>query len=146
MYEDIKIEAKFPENDIKYIEKKLKSIGFVNIKIKKKPETRTQSQHNSVFLYSEKYANSLNDAGFDVKKTLSKNVKLPWTKDFFREYVWKPIQKHHFGTTSIKSLKKVGQIDKIVDSINITIGERTGVSVAFPSREEVIYNQEAKNL
>lgn len=145
MYKEYTIEAKFPENDIEYIEKKLKSVSFVNIKIKKKPEARTNQQNRALHLYYTKYSNALNKAGYDVRKTISQNVNLPWTPELVKEYIWRPLQEHKFKTRSTRGLK-TNQIDDVVDLINISIGERTGVTISFPSMEEVLHNQEAKNL
>ena len=140
MYEELQIKAMYPESTIEKIEERLKKAGFVNIVVKKKPKKRTMTQNRGLHLYYTKYANALNEAGFDVRKTISKNINLPWTPESVKEYIWRPLQEHSFGTRSTAKLK-TNQIDKVIDLINSTIGERTGVSVAFPSREEQYYSK-----
>ena len=54
---------------------------------------RTGLQNRSLHLYLGMLAEALNDAGFDMKKTLKPEVAIPWTQGNAKEYLWRPIQK-----------------------------------------------------
>lgn len=52
-----------------------------------------------------------------------------------KECVWRPIQKAMFGIESTKELSKNKQIDMIADVINKHFGEKFGIYVPFPNKE-----------
>lgn len=100
-------------------------------------KTRTPQQNRALHLYFTLLAEALNDAGFDMKKTIRKDIDISWTPISIKEYLWKPIQEALFKQKSTTRLK-TKDIDKIYDILNKTIGERTGVTVQFPSIENLI--------
>ena len=136
-------EGKLRMNNLKEFNEFLSSLkGKVEIRIKKAGSTRTEQQNAALHLYFTKLAEALNDAGFDMRKTLKQGMDVPWSAIMVKELMWRPVQKTFLKKESTTELDKSQDIDKIYDIINRTIAERTGVSVSFPSMEEVMWNQE----
>ena len=106
----------------------LESVARLNMK------TRTSQQNRAMHLYFDHLADELNLAGMDMKKVIQ--VDIPWTPYNIKEFLWRPIQRSMFGKISTTKLS-TKDIDKIYDTINRVISERTGVHVAFPSVEEL---------
>lgn len=100
-------------------------------------KTRTTRQNSSLHLYFTLLAEALNEAGYDMKKTIRQDVDIPWTPIMIKEYLWKPLQDVMIKKKSTTRLQ-TKDIDKIYDVLNRTIGERTGVFVPFPSVESLI--------
>jgi hypothetical protein len=110
---------------------------FKVISIKHIGKRRTTQQNRALHLYFTLLAVALNDAGFDMKKTISRDIDIMWTPYNIKEYLWKPLQKEIIGQKSTAQLK-TEDIDKVFDVLNKVIGERTGVYVPFPSIEELM--------
>lgn len=118
------------------IEKSLDIFKYKIIKIVKK--RRSDAQNRALHLYFTKLAKALNDAGWDMKKTLKEEISIDWSSYSVKENIWRPLQKSKLGKVSTTQLK-TNDIDKIYDIINREIGGRTGVSVPFPCEEELYY-------
>jgi len=106
----------------------------------KEIKKRTLRQNAALHLYFTKLAKELNDAGLDMKAVLKPEVDIPWSKQSIKEFIWKPIQEVYLGE---RSTTKLGtkDIDKIYDTITRHLGEKFGISVMFPSLEEVLFNE-----
>lgn len=100
-----------------------------------KRKNRSNQQNKALHLYFTHLAEELNNAGYDMKKTMK--VDISWTPHSIKEYIWRPLQETMLGKESTTKLKS-GDIDKIYDTINKVIGERTGVYIPFPCEEELI--------
>lgn len=94
---------------------------------------RTLNQNSSIHKFCDMLAEALNDAGFDMKKTLSQKVDVPWTMILVKELIWKQVQD---GAIGIKSTTKLdtAQVSEVYDIINRFTSEKFGVSVEFPSK------------
>lgn len=99
-------------------------------------DLRTAKQNNALHLYFTLLAQALNEAGYDMKKTIRNEIDIPWNPYSVKEYLWRPVQEAQLGKRSTTKLKKQ-EIDQIYDTINRAIGERTGVHVEFPSLESL---------
>ena len=145
---NIKITCKYPEHTVttpigseehKFDKAILKGIlenhGCTDVKIED-ISIRTSAQNRGLHVYYTEWAEKLNEAGWDMKKTLKKNIDIPWDKNMFKKYIWKPIQEAKFGKKSTTELKKTGEIDEIFDIINRGLGGKTGIYVPFPSQQE----------
>ena len=103
---------------------------------------RTIQQNKALHLYFTHLAQELNDAGYDMKKVIK--VDIPWNPYNIKEFLWRPIQRAMFGKISTTKLT-TQDINKIYDTLNRTISQRTGVHIPFPSIEylmtEDIYNK-----
>jgi len=108
---------------------------------KKEIKVRTSIQNRALHKYYSLLAEGLNEAGFDMRTTIREDIDIPWSMESVKEYLWRPIQKVYLQEQSTTKLKK-GDIDKIHDILNREIGNRTGVTIPFPSIENLIAEEE----
>ena len=93
---------------------------------------RTNQQNKAIHKYFEMVAEALNDAGFDIEKTLSKyNVDIPWTKESVKSLMWKPVQRSMYAKASTTELDRSKEITEIYEVINRFLG-KLGIHVPFP--------------
>jgi len=99
---------------------------------------RTSQQNRSLYLYFELLAETLNDAGLDMKKVLKPSIDIRWTKENIKNYLWKPIQNSMYGTKSTTELT-TKDIDAIYDVLNRHLGQKLHVeSIPFPNIEALM--------
>jgi len=92
---------------------------------------RTGLQNRALHKYFELMADDLSDAGYSVQEVCT--LPIQWTKENFKENIWKPVQKAMFpDITSTTQLNTV-QLNQVYEQINMIIGEKFGVSHNFPS-------------
>lgn len=132
---DGKIDFREPY-DLKYQLTKLEGKDVI-ITIEKKGTRRTLRQNSALHLYFQLLAEELNNAGWDMKKTLKQDVDISWTTESVKNYIWRPIQKALLNKKSTTKLT-TDEIDKVYDHVNRHIGEKTGVHVDFPSEEQIL--------
>lgn len=122
--------------------------SYVFNKAEKIDEFRTISQNSAIHLYLTLLSKALNEAGLDMKTVLKPTVDISWTTENTKTYLWKPIQKALFGSTSTTKLKKVGDIELIHDHINRLLAENPKTQglefIPFPCLEEL--NKRLKKL
>jgi len=86
----------------------------------------------------EKFLNSARD------RLLSKNEdELDWSMLLVKELLWKSIQKAALGKESTTKLK-TDEIDVVYMNLNRLTATKFGISVDFPSRENLIFEQNYK--
>jgi len=107
----------------------------VVVRIDRETGVRSEQQNRALHLFCEMSAKELNDAGWTVQLVLKHVVDLDWTKELFKELIWRPIQKALTGKTSTTKLDKVSEIDVTYDHINRYMGEKFHLHVPFPSEE-----------
>lgn len=98
---------------------------------------RTELQNRSLHLYFTQLAEALNDAGYDMKKTIRQEIDIYWTPYNIKEFLWRPVQNALYGKKSTTQLT-TAEIDKVFELVNKTIGERTGVHIDWPCVENSI--------
>ena len=103
----------------------------------KETEIRTPKQNDSLHLYFEHLAETLNLAGLDVRAVLKPDVEIPWSKVMVKELLWRPIQKIYLNKKSTTRLTRneVNEVYKILDRHLI---QKFGVLVDFPSLDGLI--------
>ena len=109
----------------------------------KEKRQRTIQQNRAIHLYYTKLALALSEAGLGMKRTLKPEIDIPWSGDTVKEFIFKPIMKaqlRKFSTTELKT----DEVSKVYDTINRFISEKFGVSVAFPSLDELIWEEKVK--
>ena len=106
---------------------------------------RTLTQNRALHKYFELLAQALNDAGYDMKKTIRKDIDISWSPITIKEYLWKPFLKGYKLKTSTTQMT-TKDIDKIYDMVNKVVGERTGVFVGFPSIEQLMLEEQSKKI
>lgn len=97
---------------------------------------RTDKQNKSLWLFFTLLADTLNEAGLDMRKVLKPTYNLSWNKDMVHDHLWIPIQRAMFQTGSTMFLHKQEQIDKIHKIIMRELGEKFGIEyIPFPVDE-----------
>lgn len=97
-------------------------------------ELRTSQQNKAIHVLFKLYADTLNDSGLDMRKTLKPEIDIPWTGESVKEYLWKPVQKAQVNKDSTTELT-TKEIDQVFDTLNKHIGEKFGLHIPFPSIE-----------
>ena len=106
---------------------------------------RTNTQNRALHKYFSLLSEALNDAGYDIRETLRKEVDMPWTPITVKEYIWKAVQKAYMLEQSTTKMT-TKDIDKIYDIVNRMVGERTQVHVPFPSAENLLQEERFNEL
>lgn len=107
------------------------------VDIRSATKQRTFSQNSALHLWFDLLANELNEAGYTVQLVLKEKVDLDWDGSKVKELLWRPAQKAILGKNSTTELSKIEDIDKVFDHLNRHISERFGLSVQFPSQEQM---------
>jgi len=94
-------------------------------------KTRTALQNRSIHMYFKLLAYELNEAGFDVMKTMSHDIEIPWNEHLVKELIWRKVQKVMTDKRSTTRLD-TSEISQIYEVINKHIAQTTGVHVPFP--------------
>lgn len=61
---------------------------------------RTLTQSAALHLWLGWLAETLNDAGYDMRRTLKHDVEIPWSKSACKDFLWRPIQEAMIGKAS----------------------------------------------
>lgn len=130
----IDVEAESFEAASASLEGLVRMIGAEFVKARKLENERTTRQNSALHLWFKQLADALNDAGFDMKKTLKEEMEIPWSAHSVKEQLWRPTQEVFLGKKSTKSLSRE-EVSKIYNIIDRAISQRTGVQVEFPSLE-----------
>jgi len=77
-------------------------------------------------------AESLNDAGYDMKKTLKPEVEIPWSGNTVKEFLWRPIQDAMIQQESTTALT-TDQVSAVYSVLSRHLSAKLGVNVSFPS-------------
>jgi len=120
---------------ITQLRKDFEDSRYLELDIKRKGRTRSGRQNRALHKYLAMLADALNEAGYDMKRTLKQDVDICWTPDLCKAYMWRPIQKAMF---SIESTAKVKRADypKIYETLNRHTAQKLGISVPWPSEGE----------
>ena len=112
------------------------------INLKKIESSRTSQQNRALHLYFEHVANALIDVGFDycyVNPVSSEIIRIPFTKDLVKEYIWRPIQETMFQIESTTQLT-TPMINDMLGVLSLWLGEKNK-EVSFPNRlDQLIEN------
>ena len=104
--------------------------------VEKCKKNRTLTQNASLHLWLEMVAQTLNDAGMDMRKVLKESIEIPWTKMSAKEQLWRPIQE---AMQDIESTTKADttQYNEVYSVLCREMAERHGVTLpAWPNRFE----------
>ena len=98
---------------------------------------RSNLQNSSLHLYLSHLSEALNDAGYDMKKTLKQEVDIPWDAKGVnaKEFLWRPIQK---ALTKKDSTTKPTAKDYvyIYEVLSRHLVEKLGVNVPWPNKDK----------
>lgn len=118
-------------------------IGFEMVGMK---SLRTIAQNKSIRLYCKWLSIALNDAGYDIVETLkalANKIFIPWSPEAILERLWRPVQKHTYGTDSTTKLER-DQVGIVYEALNVQTSGKLGVGVSFPDKFMKMYEEEAK--
>lgn len=105
------------------------------IDVEEEPEKkRTNTQNKAMHKYFSLLAEALNDAGYDMKRTMKPEAEIPWTPHAVKSHLWKVIEHAMFGHESTTQLS-TKQCSEVYEVVNRKIASTTGVSVPWPSLE-----------
>ena len=103
----------------------------------KKEKQRTIQQNAALHLYFQIVADTLNDAGLDMRAVLKPEVEIPWSKTTVKEYMWRPIQRLQLQKKSTTELT-TKDIDIIYYTMNRHLAKH-GIHEPFPSIGELMF-------
>ena len=94
--------------------------------------TRSDPQNRAIHLFCRLLAEALNDAGFDVRRTMKADFEVPWNETLVKELIWRPVQIAMLNKKSTTQLNKM-EVSDIYEVINQNIASKHAVHVPFPS-------------
>ena len=94
---------------------------------------RSNQQNNSLHKGLRNLAESLSDAGLDMKKVLKPEVEIPWTAESAKEFLFNPVARIMFDGKTSSELTTT-EIQEVWDVLNRHTGEKFGVTVPWPDR------------
>lgn len=98
-------------------------------------DQRTTRQNNAMWLWLDQLSEALNDAGYDMKRTLKPHIDIPWNKERAKQHLWDPIQEMMTEKDSSRRISKQ-EVNNIQEVVARYLAQNTGVSVPFPKRTE----------
>lgn len=114
----------------------------MRVKIQVMGDTRrTPPQNNAIHKWCEMLADSLNDAGLDMRRVLKPEADIPWTKSAVKEMMWHPVQRAMYpeaadgdGNPSTALLER-NQVSGIYEAITRHLAQSQGFQCPpFPDR------------
>jgi len=96
---------------------------------------RSPKQRAALEVYCRMLGESLNDAGYDMRRVLKSEVEIPWNQETVKEYIWRPIQKLVTGDESTTQPDR-DEYPEIFEVIYRHMVEKFGVVVAWPVKRE----------
>lgn len=101
-------------------------------------EQRTSAQNRSMHKFFRLLADSLNDAGLEMRVVLKEDAQIWWTPEAVKTYLWKPIQKAMYQKKSTRDLSKSQEVSKVHEQLMKILGEKFHVeNIPLPSRDAV---------
>lgn len=97
---------------------------------------RTIKQNKSLHLWFRLLADTLNEAGLDMRTVLKPEINIEWNDKTIKEYIYKPILNAMLLKKSTTEMT-TKDIDKVWETINLHLGEKFGIEVPpIPSEEQ----------
>ena len=108
---------------------------YIEVEVRKKAGTRTLTQNRALHKFCALLAETLNDAGYDMKRVIKEDVDIPWSTQSVKDYLWRPIQKALTDKDSTTEITTVEPSD-IHAVLTRHLGDKLGVEVPpWPTRE-----------
>ena len=112
------------------------------VELKKIDNSRTNQQNRALHLYFDHVAKALVEVGFDycyVNPIDGEIIRIPFTKELVKEYIWKPLQDKMFQIESTTQLT-TPMINDMLSVLSLWLGEKNK-EVNFPNRlDQLIEN------
>ena len=99
---------------------------YIEVVIKRKAKQRTLTQNKALHLFLTLLANVLNDAGYDMRRTLKHDAEIPWSPETAKEFLWRPIQK---ALTKKESTTEITTIEPTIihETLCRHLGQKLGI-------------------
>ena len=118
----------------------------VIVEIKQLQQKRSSLQNRALHLYFKMVSDEFISIGYDFHYTnpfTGEITALPYNKDLFKDYVWRPLQKtlcNKESTTEITT----SEINLILESLDIFY-VKLGITVKFPNKFDLLVKQLNEN-
>lgn len=109
--------------------------GYVAVKYSTE-QKRTLTQNRALHLWCKFMADTLNDAGLDMRRAIRDEVDLPWSEATVKEHIWKPLQAAMLQKQSTTEANRT-DYTKVHAVICRHFGEKFGLSCPeWPKKQE----------
>jgi len=109
---------------------------YVEVEFSVGERKRTLTQNAALHLWFRFLAETLNDAGLDMRSVIRQDVDIPWTGPAVKEYIWRPVQRAMQQKESTADANRT-EYTAVRDVIARHLGEKFGVQVPeWPKRSE----------
>lgn len=102
---------------------------------------RTTLQNRALHMFFTMLGDALNAAGWDMKRTLTKQVEIPWMPGTVKEFLWRPIQSAMLDKDSTTELE-TNEVSMVYETLNRHTASKLGVSVSFPDKYRQMLEQD----
>lgn len=93
---------------------------------------RTLQQNKALHKYCSMLAETLNDAGLEMRVILKPETEIPWTTESVKNHLWRPIQEIMLDKESTTEMETV-DINEIYLVLSRHLSEKFGINVEWPS-------------
>lgn len=97
---------------------------------------RTLQQNKAMHKLFTVMSDTFNTLGLDMRVVLKPEIKILWTPDAVKRELFKPVMKAMYGKESTTELT-TSEVSKVYEQIAIVIGQKHGVVIEFPSKEQL---------
>ena len=124
------------EEAVQAIRRAYRENRYLELDIRVGERQRTMTQNKALHLWFRFLAETLNDAGLDMRTVIREDVDIPWTGPAVKEYIWRPVQKALQQKDSTTEANRT-DYTAVREVIARHLGERFGVQVPeWPKRKE----------
>ena len=97
---------------------------------------RTLQQNKALHKLFTQMSDTFNTLGLDMRVVLKPEIKILWTPEAVKRELFKPVMKAMYGKESTTELT-TSEVSKVYEQIAKLIGEKFGVEIEFPSKEQL---------
>jgi len=109
---------------------------YLEVTVRRKAGQRTLTQNKALHLFLTQLSKVLNDAGYDMRRTLKHDAEIPWTPENAKEFLWRPIQKALTTKTSTTEITTV-EPTLIHETLCRHLGSKLGIDCPpWPKKKE----------
>ena len=121
---------------IELLKQSFEQFKYIEVDIVVKGKARTGQQNAALHKWLAQVSVTLNDAGWDMKKTLAHHMEIPWDKGGVnaKEKLFKPVYESLTGKDSTANADRV-EYTQVYDVLVRHFGERGVQLPPWPSKE-----------
>jgi len=126
------------EEIVAEIRRQYRKHRYVEVQIAVGERQRTLTQNKALHLWFRLLAETLNDAGLDMRRMIREDIDIPWTGPAVKEYLWRPIQQAMHQKKSTADANRV-EYTEVRDVLERHLGQRFGIQAPeWPKRKEQV--------